>query len=304
MESLQNAIKEIEPLAKGPIHLPLKHSRDRVFPAVATTMTVATIIYLVSYILAKKIFAVSKTTSDSDRKSQFAARRRLCYQITNMSTNLFLSLMGCYFEYYLLPENPTMAEKVQGQEDYYVFAAVQIGYQLWSLIVGTIFVEERIEMIFHHIAVICVASMSAFFTNGFRFWTPYFFGIFELSSVPLGLMNCMKDNKIWMKKYPAMFAKVRLVFATAFLTVRIGMLIPRLIYLRDCFLVPYLMDSEHLGYRVYLLTVWASSCFLFSLQLYWGYLIASGIVKAIMGGGKVNVDKAIEKTQKAIEKTQ
>ena len=282
MESLQSLIDEIEPLAKGPIHLPQEHARDRVFPAIVATMAATTVIYLASFLWANKLFPAS--TTDNNMKEVTAARRRLCYQITNMSTNLFLGLLGCYFEYVLLPKNPTMQEKVQGHEHYSVFASVQIGYQLWSLIVGTIFVNERVEMIFHHLAVITVGSMSAFFNNGFRYWTPYFFGIFELSSVPLGLMNSFKDNKAWMEAYPKFFGNIRIVFAVTFLTIRIGMLIPRLVYLRDCFFVPYLMDKEHLGYRAYLFIVWASSCFLFLLQLYWGYLIVSGIVKALTRG--------------------
>ena len=299
MESLQSLIEQIEPLAKGPIHLPPEHTRDRVIPAVATTMAATTVIYLASFLWANKVIkdpALGNTTKNTTPaaavKEVTAARRRLCYQITNISTNLFLGLMGCYFEYFLLPEHPTMQEKVQGQEGYFVFGAVQIGYQLWSLLVGTIFVNERIEMIFHHIAVITVGCMSVFFNNGFRYWTPYFFGIFELSSVPLGIMNIFKDNKAWMEAYPKFFGNIRVIFAATFLTIRIVMLVPRLIYLRDCFLVPYLMNKEHFGYRLYLFMVWASSCFLFLLQLYWGYLIVMGIVKAASGGGKGKGTKA------------
>ena len=297
MESLQILIEQIEPLAKGPIFLPPAHTRERVFPAVAATMAGTTLIYLASFLWANRVIKdpaadkSAKATTTSVAKEVTADRRRLCYQITNISTNLFLGLMGCYFEYVLLPENPTMREKVQGQENYFVFGAVQIGYQLWSLIVGTFFVNERIEMIFHHIAVIAVGCMSVFFNNGFRYWTPYFFGIFELSSVPLGVMNIFKDNKAWMEAHPKLFGNIRVTFAVTFLTIRIVMLVPRLIYLRDCFLVPYLMDKEYFFYRLYLFMVWASSCFLFLLQLYWGHLIVTGIVKAVTGAGKVKGSK-------------
>jgi len=276
---IQDAFDEILPLAKGPIHLPKEHAYQRVFPAIAVTMAITSIIYVASFPLAARLIPSSTSTTTTETAE---ARRRMCYQVTNMSTNLFLGLMGCYFEYVLKPTNPPMAEKVQGQEDYYIFSAVQIGYQLWSLLVGIFLVPERIEMMFHHTAVICVGAMSAFFNNGFRYWTPYFFGIFELSSVPLGVMNAFKDNQEWMTKYPNRYFQTRIVFAVTFLTIRIVMLIPRLIYLRDCFLVPYLMDPKHFGYRTFLFMVWASSCFLFGLQLFWGYLIVSGIVKTVM----------------------
>lgn len=291
-----------EPLAKGPIHLPPAHTNDRVVPTVVVTMIVATIIYLSSFLWANQVFPASAASADSSSsttattttKEVTASRRRLCYQITNISINGFLGLMGCYFEYVLLPKNPTMEQKVQGNEDYYVFGAVQIGYQLWSLFVGTIFVDERVEMIFHHMAVITVAGMSVFFNNGFRYWTPYFFGIFELSSVPLGLMNSFKDNKAWMEAYPKVYGNLRITFAATFLTIRLLMLVPRLVYLRDCFMIPYLMDQEDFGYRMYLFMVWASSCFLFLLQLYWGYLIISGIVKKLTGGDNDKNPKAKE----------
>jgi hypothetical protein len=44
-------------------------------------------------------------------------------------------------------------------------------------------------MLMHHVTVIVVASMTLLMTNGFRYWIPYFFGIMEISSIPLAIMN-------------------------------------------------------------------------------------------------------------------
>jgi hypothetical protein len=38
------------------------------------------------------------------------------------------------------------------------------------------------------------------------------------------------------------------------------------------------MDNEHMGYRIFLFMVWASSCFLSVLQIFWAYLIINGII--------------------------
>lgn len=273
---LQSVIAEIEPLAKGPIHLPPEHANERVFPAIAATMAACSVIFVLCLPLANRVFA-----DIEDKKEATATKRQLCYQITNMCTNACLGVLGLYFEYTRLPKNPTMAEKIQGQEDFYIFSSIQIGYQLWSVIMGTVFIQETVQMLFHHVSVICVGSMSGFLNNGFRYWTPYFFGIFEISSVPLGLMNTFKENKAWMEAYPKAYGNIRIVFAASFLTIRIFMLIPRLVYLRDVFLVPYLMDPEHWGYRIFLFMVWLSSSFLFMLQIYWGHLIVMGIVKHV-----------------------
>lgn len=275
-------LEEIKPLVQDPILLPAEHANERVFPAIALTMIICTFVYNFSFSIAKRLIP----------KSRLHDRRRMCYQFTNITTNTFLSLTGLYFEYVLLPKNATTREKIQGQEDFYIFSSVQIGYQAWSLVVGTFLVGEKVEMLFHHVAVVCVGSMSGFLTNGFRYWTPYFFGIFELSSVPLGIMNVFKENEAWIKSHPTLYTSIRILFAISFLYVRVVMLMPRqFIYLRDCFLVPYLMDNEHIAFRIYLFMVWANSCFLSVLQMFWAYLIVNGIILAFFQKKEIAKEK-------------
>ena len=104
MESLQSLIEQIEPLAKGPIFLPPAHTKERAFPAVAATMTGTTLIYLASFLWANRVIKGPaadksvKATTFSVSKEVTADRRRLCYQITNISTNLFpynMQLVNC-----------------------------------------------------------------------------------------------------------------------------------------------------------------------------------------------------------------
>ena len=126
----QSVLAEIEPLTKAPIHLPSEHLRQHVFPAIAATMVITTAIYLMSWPLANRLF---------DEKAR-NAKRRLCYQITNISTNMFLGLTGCYFEYRLLPPNASKEMQIQGNEHFFIleldFSCGGIDFHLTPYFVG------------------------------------------------------------------------------------------------------------------------------------------------------------------------
>jgi hypothetical protein len=215
---------------------------------------------------------------------------KLCYQITNLSVNAFLGILGLYYQLKHVPPYSSMkvADTIVGHDHFTVFAAVQIGYQLWSLPVGIFHVNESHAMLLHHGAVIMVATMSAFFTSGFRYWTPFFYGIIELSSVPLALMNMFKDRRDWIQMYPQGYTAIRLVFCATFLGVRVLWFVPRKVrYLRDHYLLWSFAFRDHtrpVWYVVFMAGVWWSSVFLLGLQLHWGALIVRGLVKLVSPG--------------------
>ncbi|CAB9500216.1 expressed unknown protein [Seminavis robusta] len=277
MESLRIAMAEIEPLAQelDPVYMPLEFATGRVLPAVVATAAFTTILYVAAFPLVSNRLI----PGDASDKEVLRKRRQLSYMTTNCITNLIIGLLGCYYEYGFLPQNPTMADRVQGCDDWYIFSAIQIGFQVWSIFMGTFFVEEQMTMIFHHMGCICVASMCCFLHNGYRYWTSYYFGVYELSSVPLAFMNAFKHNKEWITQYPDLYLAIRMIFAVVFLTVRIVMLLFRMPYVRDVNLFPYLMTNEHWFLRCFMFAVGASSTWLCSLQYYWGYLVITGIYK-------------------------
>ena len=267
MMDLQSLIAEIEPLTKDPIYLPEEHAREKVLPWIVFTIAAVTALYWMSWPIANQLFG----------EKQLDNKRKLCYQITNVITNLCLGIAGLYFEYRMLPAEPS----IQGNEHIYHLPGAQIGYQVWGLVVGILLVDEKPEMLGHHLSLGWVACMPAFLVNGFRFWTPYYFGVVELSSVPLGIMNAFKDNKAWTQKYPRFYANIRLIFAITFLIISNVLLVPHLDYLRDLFLFTYLLTWENAAFKIYFMSICVGSFFLFYLQLYWGYLVASGVLKTI-----------------------
>ena len=142
-------------------------------------------------------------------------------------------------------------------------------------------------MLFHHVAVICVASVSAFVTQGFRYYTPYFYGLIEISSVPLSVVNSFKHNKHWIKAYPEAYTAVRMVFALSFLLVRVVLWTP--IYWSFFALATMLLYSSESTLTKVILTLFnSSSLVLTMLQYYWATKIISAMVKATRPSKKID----------------
>ena len=219
---------------------------------------------------------------------------KTAYQITNLLVNLGLGLLGIYHYNYTVtkPSDTPTAARVEGWEDMSTFAELQIAYQLWAIPVGVFLVNEHGAMLFHHVCVIVVGSMSAFFTNGFRYFTPFFYGLIEISSVPLAVMNAFKGNPELSQRYPLANQLIRFVFSVSFLTVRFFMWMPNI--------VRYLHVAAMLGFtcRSTKCTVgcalsWWSAIGLTCLQLLWSYKIVQGVWGGLAGGASKSREKKV-----------
>jgi len=198
------------------------------------------------------------------------------YQITNLLVNLSLGLSGIYVHVFRLHHSAPVLYKIIGYPNYKTFALGQIGYQLWALPMGALFVDESPAMLVHHVAVICVASTSAFLKCGFRYYTPYFYGLIEISSVPLSVMNSFKNNKKWIEKFPRMYSAVRLMFAVSFLLVRVILWTP--FYLDYLITVCMLVFSGGSTVARIILSMFIVASLLLTVMQYWW---ASRILKSI-----------------------
>lgn len=256
---------------------------------------VVSVIQLVLFLIVKH-----NSHNDSKKDEESSKRRRSehikrSYQLTNLLVNFFLGTYGIYFFIQKIPsvQDISTVEKIEGMRDVTFFANVQIGYQLWAIPVGLFLVNEMGLMIVHHFAVICVASISTFLTNGFRYYTPFFYGVIEISSVPLSLMNMFKNNPEWQKRYPTANHIIRLVFSLTFLTVRVYMWLPLIYdYLRHLGMV--LWTSDNFTVTCIYTSMCVSAVLLTFLQLFWASLIVKGMVgvftkpKKMVKHGKAN----------------
>lgn len=277
---LQDDISTIRRLLEAPVYLSADHVLNHVFPTVLLTILGVTAVYLAAFPLAANRLFPKKGVGEKKTDEE---RRRLAYQITNGVTNTVLGLLGLYFQYAVLAKTKAtdLESKLQGGVDMHVLGSIQIGFQIWAILMGTFWVNESTEMLIHHYAVILAASKGVFLTNGFRWYAPMALGMTELSSVPLSVMNFFKNNNVWRERYPLANLASRLVFSLVFLVVRIGMFVPQhLEYLRYAFWMTYLAGSyEHVGleYQIFMGVSWLGALFLLVLQLYWGHLIIKGL---------------------------
>lgn len=264
---------EISKLHELPTLLPHDFIIGTMAPAIAVVAVFCTMIYLVS------LQVMDKYVSQNDMK---VSKTKICYQITNVVFNFCVGLVGLYLEYRILPtlssfHGTSLDRMALDHKELYLVSAMQLGYQVWAIPVGLLHVGESTQMILHHWAVVISTSMSGFMTVGFRYYTPFFYGVMELSSLPLSFMNAFKDNPEWIKKYPGVYTFTRLLFAVCFLLIRVVFCASRWPpFLWTNFI--FLYTRAFGWYKLYLIAQWSLAVFLAYLQLFWGFLIVKGVV--------------------------
>jgi hypothetical protein len=184
-----------------------------------------------------------------------------------------------YCQIFHIPRHASTTEKIIGHEGLKFFAICQLGYQLWALPVGAFLIREPREMIVHHVAVMCVAQFGAFYHCGFRYFHPFFFGVVELSSVPLSIMNSFKNNESLIVAHPLMYRAVRWAFGVTFLLVRVVFWTP--VYWNFVAIGATILRESEMGIvRQILFTgFFFAGLVLTMLQYYWAGKIVSGLAK-------------------------
>lgn len=238
------------------------------------TLAIVSVLHLLT-------LAFFRTRSVAKIKADNALIIKNSYQATNLLVNLTLGIYGTYTWLTVVPNMSTvpMAHKIFNFHEFIPIAAAQLGYNLWSLPMGLWVVGESKTMIIHHIAVICTSSLACFTTYGLRYYAPFLFGAFGLSSVPLAVMNSFKNNKVWADKHsPISETTARVSFAVLFLLVRVILGTPQMYdIMRSASILCYTCETNY--YRIPVAIFCVCWYFLAPLQLYWGWLIVKGLYK-------------------------
>eukprot|EP00559_Dactyliosolen_fragilissimus_P000419 CAMPEP_0184859578 /NCGR_PEP_ID=MMETSP0580-20130426/4570_1 /TAXON_ID=1118495 /ORGANISM="Dactyliosolen fragilissimus" /LENGTH=328 /DNA_ID=CAMNT_0027356301 /DNA_START=379 /DNA_END=1365 /DNA_ORIENTATION=- len=323
--------EEVDILQDQPTFLSSKHQKD-IFQTIAITAIIIAICHFIVY-SSIKLFQITQHFSnknnnsthnndtnnnnnnnkDSIPKNEYANnnnnnnnnnhnQRMLSYQTINLLTNTFIGLHGLYHYQYNTdrPHDFTTVsnlDKIIGYTNYTLFGSILIGYNVWALLIGLFFIREQKVMLVHHVVTIFVCSFSAFFTKGLRYHTPLFFGVVELTSIPLSIMNyCKRNPEFTAKRFAVGFLVVRIVFAVSFLFCRVYMWTPPILdVLRMVLDLWSLCGSWECN--VVTGTFFVAVCFLTGLQYYWGVLIVKGIVSLIVKsvfGKKMKEKKKME----------
>ena len=257
-----------------PIFLPRQHWMDNIVIQ-APVLTVA--VFLLFAVLVQ---ACQKVNGRQQRY-------KLAYRLTNILVTMALGGIGLYGELVVLPTLPAddVAPYVQGKglEDHVLILNLMFGFQVWAMVVGgSKYIGESPLMMLHHTAVIMGCIMFATFTNGFRHHMFYFTGVWEISSIPLAIMNILRDHPQWKDRIPGLFFLTKTSFAFSFLILRIWIGTRRAIrYTTDVFVIFTTVWDKALWYRAWMCVMAPMSLFLALLQFYWAALIIGMIGRTV-----------------------
>lgn len=161
------------------------------------------------------------------------------------------------------------------------FSEIVIGIMLWDIPVTTLTPQLRnLPMTIHHVAMVVTAALSlGVWSDGaplFGYYAPFFFGVTEVSTLPLIVMDLSKSYGLPSPEWAGP------LFAFLFLTVR-AVYFP---YVSITSVLPDIHKVAAKGiYRKALYVMTLLNMLFTILQLYWGTLVVQEIITAIVTSG-------------------
>jgi len=227
-------------------------------------------------------FFLKKTTF---RMKDVGQHNELSYYFVHLLAALVLGIYGLSV-YPFQPgfEDLEAREKIINFFEMIPFGEMQIAYQIWSLPAGILFVPEPVAMLVHHSIVIVLGSVVAFSTNAFRYYAPFFFGIVEISSIPLSIVNVFKSDKSLQDRFPTTNALFSGAFALSFLYIRVYLLLQniwdfgKLVFAMMVSCPGHDLPGTTLCMVPYFVTLICSAC-LTLLQIFWAFKIIMHLLK-------------------------
>jgi len=279
----QSDLDLISSLHRGPALLPwpdqLEYIRWIVY--ISSTITLTHLLFLTAF-----RYLDHKSTIRWEPRPLKAS-----YQATNLCVNLFLGIYGIYTWTTIVHRTTSassssssssndITRNIVGFREFVPFAALQFGYNLWSLPMGLFVVDQSRAMIGHHVATLFVSYVSCFSRCGFRYHCPFFYGVVEISSVPLVVMNFMRGSRGG-GVIESVYVYVRILFGVVFLLTRVVMWTPQIYDVLRCAVMLWYTCESNLCQLV-TGTFCISSLCLTLLQYYWGVKIVRGILSIII----------------------
>jgi len=268
---------------------------------------------LLRYLISRWCACATTTSADQNGCKQSPMTQTLVqnsFQATNLLVNFFLGSLGLYYWFIVLPSDCTDEEKMMGGVSDIpgdvklshchapaFFTEAQLGYQLWSIPVSIIIHEPAI-MLFHHIAVVVATFLYCSLAAGFHYFSVYFFGVIEISSVFLSIMNAFKSRPAWSSQWPTFFSIIKLLFAFSFFYTRVYIWIPNLY---DHMRIAFAEGARRSKHGIIVPIILAAGCipaaFLTFLQLWWAAKIVKGLLRMAGVGNYDEYDRARKQAQ-------
>ncbi len=249
LSNLQSDAELVSTLHKQQFVQPSETTGQSTHTIITTFLLILTTHALLLNIINKPNVAKKLELSNHDEAM------KLSYQATNLLVNLSLGVYGLYTIVYLFPTTTgksfmtllfpsyerNILERITGYNDYTHFSAYQLAYNMWALPVGIFLVDENKIMLLHHVSVLTSTSLACYTNLGYKIFSVYIFGCAELSSVPLAIMNFLRDRPEFTRRhFQVLFGIVKIVFAASFLWLRVLLATPMILdLLRSSALVLY-----------------------------------------------------------------
>lgn len=155
------------------------------------------------------------------------------------------------------------------------------------------------EVFMHHIFVLVLGNIGLMYggpdgTYLMLYYGVYFFGVSELSSIPLAFMDLFRENKDLANEYPVLKDSVRVVFSVLFVILRVFYWA----YVVYGWLGEFFGKFDEIALWAFL--PFAIACVLLTgLQWFWAYLIVRGVMK-MAKGQRNDVEEAITERKGSI----
>lgn len=168
-------------------------------------------------------------------------------------------------------------------------ARLILGSQLlWDIPAGLLVPSLRQPAMLAHHVIMCTLSYLALDAPAFLYYAVFYFGVVEISSVPLAVVDTFHPRqKEWTRfaaAHPlvgALSAASRVAFAALYLVMRV-LCFPYVMFTGVFADLPRLLALETPPVAPYaLITIGAGGLLLTALQLYWGVLVVKQVAKTL-----------------------
>jgi len=171
-------------------------------------------------------------------------------------------------------------DKIYGDyQDSTNLVLMMFAFQVWDFVISLVTKELRLAQHLGHHGTTAVLALSALLNgpHGFSmYYAAFFFGVSEISSVPLAGVDLFRMHKDLSAHFPKTNEACRICFAVSFLAIR-------------CVYWPFVtvdfwVNSLRSDAPVPLLAFWyVVNIGLTGLQYFWGFLVLKGIIKLAKG---------------------
>lgn len=139
----------------------------------------------------------------------------------------------------------------------------------------------------------CVIGFFSSFTYyGWNYYAPFFFGVIEVSSLPLSLLNAFNFRNDWVVTFPTLHLFTKIFFAIAFIATRVFLWNSNMhLFFKDTLslIANNTKEIANVSSSTRLVTLLAAdvpALFLTFLQLFWAFKIFEALLIMVRGGAK------------------